>query len=110
MNDIAPMLDKIMSAAQPNAVFSPPVESNGLTVITASEVVATGGFGSGTGQQGSGGGGGGFSLGRPVAAIIIGPEGVKVKPIVDATKLGIAGITAWGAIALAAMRMASKKR
>ena len=108
MNELSQTLDKIMSAAQPNAVFSHPIESNGVTVITASEVTAAGGFGSGTGAEGGGGGGGGWSLGRPVAAISIGPDGVKVKPIVDVTKLAIAGVTAWGAVALAAMRIARK--
>ena len=39
---------------------------------------------------GYGGGGGGMTMGRPVAAITIGPDGVSVEPIVDATKIAIA--------------------
>jgi len=39
---------------------------------------------------GGGGGGGGAALGRPVAAIEIGPQGVRVEPIVDPTKIAIA--------------------
>ena len=35
---------------------------------------------------GVGGGGGGYTFARPVAAITIGPDGVTVEPIVDATK------------------------
>jgi hypothetical protein len=40
-------------------------------------------------------GGGGGSSGRPVAIIIIGPEGVSVKPILDITKVVLAGIPVW---------------
>jgi uncharacterized spore protein YtfJ len=84
------VVDKLYMAAQPGAVFGPPVVVGDYMVITASEVAA--------------GGGGGGSLGRPIAAIVIGPNGVKVRPIVDATKLALAAITAWGAIALVASR------
>jgi uncharacterized spore protein YtfJ len=117
---ITPMLDRVTAAAQPNAAFSAPVESNGYTVITASEVASGGGFGFGGGSapsseggeistgSGSGGGGGGGSMSRPVAAIVIGPEGVKIRPIVDVTKLAIAGITAWGAMAIALGRMSRR--
>jgi uncharacterized spore protein YtfJ len=113
---LTPLMDEIYSAAKPGAVFSTPVESNGFTVITASEVMGGGGFGLGSGQGpsdqggGSGGGGGGGAVSRPVAVITIGPDGVKVKPIVDVTKVALAGITAWGAIAVNAVRLARKAR
>jgi uncharacterized spore protein YtfJ len=54
---------------------------------------------------GYGGGGGGVTLGRPVAAITIGPDGVRVEPIVDATKIAIALFTTIGAMALMFSRM-----
>ena len=54
---------------------------------------------------GYGGGGGGVTLGRPVAAITIGPDGVSVEPIVDATKIAIAFFTTIGAMALMFSRM-----
>jgi uncharacterized spore protein YtfJ len=100
-------MGRIFSAAQANAVFSEPVICGNYTVITASDVSAGGGFGSGTGfgpaekqtgegaQQASGGGGvggGGGSRGRPVAAIIIGPDGVSVQPILDVTRVALSGI------------------
>jgi uncharacterized spore protein YtfJ len=124
---LAAMLDRITAASSHAAVFGAPVESNGYTVITASEVAAGGGLGYGggttAGQQlevpggrdpqvtgGHGGGGGGGSLGRPVAVISIGPDGVKVAPIVDVTKVAIAGMTAWGAIAMFLARMARSSR
>ena len=127
------VVDKIFAAAQPGAVYGVPVVSGSYTVITASEVTAGGGFGYGRGLGGApattssqmageqasqahhhdsvgGGGGGGWSFGRPVAIIVIGPDGVQIRPVVDATKLALAGITAWGAMAVMfrKMRKASK--
>ncbi len=57
------------------------------------------------GGVGYGGGGGGVTLGRPVAAITIGPDGVNVEPIVDATKIALAFFTTIGAMALMFSRM-----
>jgi len=117
--------DKVLAAAQPHAVFSAPVVSGAYTVITASEVFAGGGFGfaggagpaehsgqpesgvTGPGMaSGSGGGGGGGSHSPPVAAVVIGPDGVKVRPIVDATRIALAVMGAWGGVAFVAMRLA----
>jgi uncharacterized spore protein YtfJ len=115
----ATMLEKIFAAAQPGAVYGQPVGAEGYTVITAAEVTSGGGFGMGMGlgppsrpgsraptaeaarpedrQTGGAGGlgGGGGSMGRPVAIIAIGPDGVRVKPVVDVTKVALAGLTAW---------------
>jgi uncharacterized spore protein YtfJ len=52
-------------------------------------------------------GGGGGSSGRPVAVIVIGPDGVTIKPIFDATKLALAAITTTGAM-LAVLRRVRK--
>jgi len=108
--------EKIFSATQPGAVFAQPVTSGEQTIITASEVMAAGGYGYGHGtgpdQQGSGagGGGGGFSSGRPVAAIVVSPSGVKIEPIVDVTKLAIAGVTVWGAMMATLIRYQRARR
>lgn len=127
-------IQKIFGAGQPGTVFSAPVVSGAYTIITASEVLAAGGFGFGYGSgsvpgatsatptgeagpvatsqdgagsgSGGGGGGGGGSSGRPVAAIVIGPDGVKIEPIVDVTKIGLAAIGAWLSIALLLVRRA----
>ncbi len=122
--------ERIFAAAQPGAVYSQPVVSGNYTIITASEVTAGGGFGSGGGfrpatpraqkqsgeevspseQTDSGGGGiggGGGSAGRPVAIISIGPDGVTVKPGFDLTKIALAGITAWTTM-LVVLRRARK--
>ncbi|MCZ7567356.1 MAG: hypothetical protein M5U01_01995 [Ardenticatenaceae bacterium] len=130
------IMEKILSASRPGAVYSEPVTAGDYTVITASEVTAAGGFGSGAGfgqapapaarqqrgeeipasreEPGGGGGGGmgggGTSLGRPVAVITIGPHGVAIKPVVDVTKIVIAFVTAWGAMALTLARMRRARR
>lgn len=129
----AQTLEKIYAATQPGAVYSEPVTVGNYTVITASEITAGGGFGSGFGfgslfssaQQpeepsqpqaqptdggGGGMGGGGGSSGRPVAIISIGPEGVSIKPIVDVTKIALAGLTVWGTMALLLRRMRKASR
>ena len=49
--------------------------------------------GSGTG---GGGGGGGRTLARPVAVVVASPDGVRVEPIVDWTKIGLAALTTFG--------------
>lgn len=118
----AELMEKLLAVAQPGAVYSEPVTVGERTVITASEVSASMGFGfgigGGTGTEpaegeavsedepqgeegeargfGGGGGGGGASMGRPVAVISIGPEGVQVEPVVDATKIALAVFTAAG--------------
>lgn len=99
------LMERILAPAQPGAVFSAPVTAGDYLVITASEVIAGGGFGEGGAQESGqkdqerpparagGGGGGGGATGRPVAAIVISPAGVSVRPIVDVTKLGLVLLT-----------------
>jgi uncharacterized spore protein YtfJ len=129
----AAMVEKIFAAAQPGAVYGQPVASETYTVITAAEVTSGGGFGMGIGlgppsrpggtaaaaadaaqpedrqTGGGGGGGGGGSMGRPVAVIAIGPDGVTVRPVVDVTKVALAGLTAWATM-LAVLRARRRAR
>ncbi len=114
----AETLERLLATADASKVFGQPVTSGEYTVITAAEVGGGGGFGSGMGfgsprarglassqgqdstQEGTrreatlegaggGGGGGGGSAARPVAVIVIGPEGVEVRPIVDVRRLAL---------------------
>ena len=124
------LMKRLFSITRPDAVFSQPVTQGEYTVITASELTAGLGYGygggggvspssgEGEGSQsmteggfGRGGGGGGGTTARPVAAIVMGPNGVRVEPIVDPTKIAIAFFTAFGAmmIALRKMRQASQE-
>ena len=133
----AELVEKLFAVAQPGAVYGEPVTVGEHTVITASEVKVGMGFGfglgGGTGAEpgegeteskdepqderaetgyGGGGGGGGVSGGRPVAVISIGPEGVQVEPVVDATKIALAFFTTLGSMffMLSKMRKAGNGR
>jgi uncharacterized spore protein YtfJ len=121
--------EKLIEKAGAQAVFSEPVTQGDYTVITAAEVFTAVGSGYGVGQgssqlgeaedqsegeereggtgfgSGGGGGGGGTVNGRPVAVIIVGPGGVRVEPVVDVTKIGLAFLTTLGAMALTLGRM-----
>jgi uncharacterized spore protein YtfJ len=102
------LLERLIAVAHADSVYSKPVVVGDYTVITASELsIGMGfGFGGGGGSSpsevegeksdqgfGGGGGGGGGSTARPVAVIEIGPNGVKVEPIVDPTKISLALFT-----------------
>jgi uncharacterized spore protein YtfJ len=130
------LLNKLVDMAHPDSVFSKPLTVDNYTLITTSEYGAGLGFGFGTGYGpvnsqgqpesssqtgqaaipadqttgGSGGGGGGFSMGRPVAVISVGPDGVRVEPVVDATKIGLAAISMLVSMAFALTRMRRRSR
>lgn len=109
----------LLRVAEPGVVFGAPLIQGERTVIVASEVMV--GLGAGAGYSGEGheegdsgsggGGGGGFAMGRPVAVIALDAQGVHMTPVVDATKLGIAFLTAAGAMFLAwsQMRRAARR-
>ncbi len=114
------LISKLFDVTRPDAVFSQPVTVGDHTVITASEYTAGMGVGYGGGGgtgpataeatheplgYGGGGGGGGATTARPVATIIISPDGVRVEPIVDVTKIAITMFTALGAMAMALRKM-----
>ena len=58
---------------------------------------------------GGGGGGGGGAMARPVAVIVMGPDGVRVKPVLDVTKLAVTALGAFAAAAALSMRLVAKK-
>jgi uncharacterized spore protein YtfJ len=126
-------IERLVSAADVSKVFSAPVVAGDRTVISAARVSGSGGFGSGIGLgmphagrraasgetgsvselgaegAGGGGGGGGRSTGRPVAAIIIGPDTVEVKPILDVTKISLTALAAFGVLAVIALKKFAKR-
>jgi uncharacterized spore protein YtfJ len=111
-------LERFIDIADVHRVFGEPIRQGDVTILAAAEVVAGLGFGvgsggggkpseeDGNGQGGGGGGGGGGSiLSRPVAVIVVDPSGVRVEPIVDQTKIGLAALTAAGFILTTLFRM-----
>lgn len=113
--------DRLFDTARPAAVFAEPVTVDGRTVIAAAEVLIATGFGGGGGgpspaaeaaptSGGMGAGLGGFAQSRPVAVVIIDRDGVRVEPVVDATKLGIAALTVLGSMLFFLARMLGGSR
>jgi uncharacterized spore protein YtfJ len=110
-------LNKLVATASADAVFGQPVVNGDTTVIPCSEVAIGMGMGSGSGPvdekgnpTGSGSGGGGGARGRPVAAIVISKEGVRVEPIFDLTKIILASLTTGTFILLWVGRLFLMKR
>ncbi len=104
-------MDKFLDVADVSRVYGEPVKHEDATIIPAAEVVAVMGFGAGYGAgspggdgdqsefpqgEGGGGGGGGKAFSRPVAVIIASPEGVRVEPVIDPTKVALTALTALG--------------
>jgi uncharacterized spore protein YtfJ len=94
------VMSRLFDTAKVDAVFGQPVERGNATVIPCSEVSVGFGFGSGGGpvdergnQVGGGVGAGGGARGRPIAAIVVTQDGVRVEPIMDLTKVALAGMT-----------------
>jgi len=128
------LIGRLFDVAKPGVIFSEPIAHGEHVIITASEVtIAMGaGYGGGAGYPvedgenggaataaengnvgiGGGGGGGGTAMGRPVAIVSIGPEGVHVEPVVDPTKIALAFFTAFGSLVFGLGRMfrAARKR
>jgi uncharacterized spore protein YtfJ len=94
------VLGRLASTARADTIFGEPVERGDFTVIPCSEVAVGMGMGSGSGpvdaqgnKTGSGSGGGGGATGRPIAAIVISKDGVRVEPILDFTKIVLAAFS-----------------
>lgn len=103
-------------------VFGDPVTVGDRVIIPVAETGVGGGVGyykprdseAGPGRMlnfSSGGGGGGAST-RPIAAIVVSPEGVDIKPVFDLSKLALTGIANAAGIwqGLAAFAKAMRRR
>jgi uncharacterized spore protein YtfJ len=117
LETIQETLDKFIQTANVDKVYGRPVKQGDTVILPTAEVLCGMGFGIGSGvghfeqdeeeglQEsdtpsvagvGSGGGGGGRTLSRPVAVIIASPEGVRIEPVIDSTKIAMAALTAAG--------------
>jgi uncharacterized spore protein YtfJ len=103
-------MEEFLAAGDVRVVYGEPIQHEDTVIIPTAEVLCVAGFGIGGGSgtdaqknpekpsqgSGSGGGGGGRILSRPVAIVVASPEGVRVEPVVDITKIALAGLTAVG--------------
>lgn len=123
-------LGEFLQSASVEAVYGAPIKEGDTLIIPAAEVLTVMGFGVGAGRgkgfsketeseeeqsdemsegAGGGGGGGGRVLARPAAVIIATPDGVRVEPVVDVTKIGLAALTAAGFMVGMLLRMCNPK-
>lgn len=117
-------VEEFLAAADVRVVYGEPIQHEDTLIIPTAEVLCGLGFGVGSGSgtsadqnpdkpsqgSGSGGGGGGRILSRPVAVIVASPEGVRVEPVIDITKIGLAALTAFGFMVGMMFRMGSRRR
>jgi uncharacterized spore protein YtfJ len=113
-------MDKFLDAADVSAVYGEPIQHGDTIIIPCAEVLSGMGFGMGFGvsshdssdedegetkrdggnsanrNEGVGGGGGGRVFSRPVAVIVASPEGVRIEPVFDRTKIALAVLTTAG--------------
>jgi uncharacterized spore protein YtfJ len=122
LDTIEQVMESLHAVASVEAVYGAPIKQRETVIIPTAEVFVFSGFGGGQGvggpdngaagasNSGGGGGGGGSAHARPVAVIIASPEGVRVEPIFDLTKIALAGVT-FAAFAVGMLaRMGNAKR
>lgn len=115
-------VEEFLAAADVRVVYGEPIQHDDTLIIPTAEVLCGMGFGVGSGSgtftdnpekpgqgSGSGGGGGGRILSRPVAVVVASPEGVRVEPVVDITKIALAALTAVGFMVGMMFRMSSRR-
>jgi len=116
-------MEEFLAAADVRVVYGEPIMHDDTMIIPTAEVLCGVGFGVGSGSgssaeenpdkpmqgAGSGGGGGGRILSRPVAVVVASPEGVRVEPVVDITKIALAALTAVGFMVGMMFRMSSRR-
>ena len=107
------VMSDLLATGRVEAVYGEPVIHGENMVIPAAEVLSAAGYGNGVGGgeggAGGGGGGGGRSFSRPVAVVISGPDGVRVEPVVDVTKVALGFFTMIGFMVSLAARMRKNK-
>ncbi len=99
-------------AASGEGAVGPTTTLGDQAVIPLLETFASGGFGGGAGGDvqgdgGGGGGGGGIGRSRTITVAVVGPDGVKIRPVLDITGLAL---PAASAIAALLVRGAGRRR
>jgi uncharacterized spore protein YtfJ len=104
-------IEKMVDALGVGAVFGEPIREGDVTVVPVAEVRFTFGYGYGSGrgrgeeteggpstaEQGSGGGSGAGGRATAKGYVRISADGVRFEPVLDVTRLALAGIAfaAW---------------
>ena len=104
----ASMRERIVATAQVGLAYGEPRRVGGRTLVPLGAVGYGFGFGAGGGSAertatkpagtgGGGGGGGGVSV-RPVAYLEVTPEGIRLRPVLDWTRIVTALIAVAGVV------------
>jgi uncharacterized spore protein YtfJ len=107
-------IEDMLKRLNVNAVFGAPIKEGDATILPVANVGYGFGYGSGRGRgpattsgdeaaapgtasEGEGSGGGGGGMAQPKGVIRITADGVKFEPIMDMTRISLAGIAmvAW---------------
>jgi uncharacterized spore protein YtfJ len=113
LTSIEKLTNAIERASTGEGAVGPATTAGDRTVIPLVETYAQGGFGAGSGggsegeaSGGSGGGGGGGGVGRSrtIAIADVGPDGVKIRPVIDVTGLALPAVSAVAALLLGRRR------
>lgn len=105
VEELISRISQVHDKATARTVFGDPVHVNGRTIIPVARVRYGFGFGMGRNSEREkeeeetsvgGGGGGGVSI-RPVAVLEISEKETRIRPIVDVTRMLLAGmvLVAW---------------
>jgi uncharacterized spore protein YtfJ len=117
LRSVVKMMDRFKDIASASTCFGTPIQVGDQTIIPAAEVMAGFGAGGGSGEgpaaddddegtgSGEGAGGGGFSRARPIAVVVVAPEGVTVEPVLDVTQIAMAGVAAGAFLGFWLVRM-----
>jgi uncharacterized spore protein YtfJ len=113
-------IEELLNNSGVEKVYGEPIEHGEVVVIPVAEVIVGAGFGAGSGvgpqedESNKGGGaasgGGGRAFSRPVAVIIATPDGVRVEPVIDPTKILLGALTASGFILAMMGRMINPRK
>jgi uncharacterized spore protein YtfJ len=105
LEELLAQVASVRENAHVRTVFGEPIRQGDRVVIPVARVQGALGLGFGRGESpaeagrpsGAGGGGGGVFRARPVAIVEITPTEVRIRPIIDVTRIVLAGmlLTAW---------------
>lgn len=87
-------MDAFKKTAAAEAIYSGPIQTGDSLVISATEVVAATGFnlGAGHGLKRQAAWQRGRTFSRNVAVIVASSQGVRVEPVIDLPKVGLAAL------------------
>jgi uncharacterized spore protein YtfJ len=111
LSQAAQRVESMLDRFTIDAVFAEPYREGNTVIVPVAEIGAMFGFGYGSGEgpapaqqgaeggtaTGGGGGGGGRGSAKPRGVLKITPESVSYEPIMDPSRIGLAGIAlvAW---------------